>query len=129
MPDSPKLTLTKSDSLDDWYLIERAEHDGRVWLEQHEDYSAFQCGSRISDADVEGYGDEMLAIALAIRQRGRVSFKRCAVRVDGERVFFRSPRNSQREGETSLEEADALAELIERTLKSEPQSSGGSGTT
>lgn len=116
MTNSPKLTLTKSDSLDDWYLIERAEHDGRTWLEQHEEYSSLQCSARISDADVEGYGCEMLAIAAAIRRRTSTSSKRCAVRVAGDRAFFWSPRNSRDPGETSLVEADALAELIERTV-------------
>ena len=28
-----KLILLKTDVLDDWYVIERAEHDGRVWSE------------------------------------------------------------------------------------------------
>ncbi len=64
-----KLTLSNG-SFDDWYLIERAEHDGRVWLEpMGPGAMALCCSSRISDADVEGSREEMLAIAQAIEER------------------------------------------------------------
>lgn len=112
-----KIKLQKSDWLDDWYLIERAEHEGRQWFEPDgPDCLRFMCSERISDADVEGTADEMRAIAEAIKARGSVSFKRCAVRVHGDVAYFCSPRNSMRDAEIPLADADefadkALAEL------------------
>lgn len=118
-----KLTLTKSDFLDDWYLIERAEHDGRSWLEPiGPNATALRCSSRFSDADVEGTGAEMLAIADAIERRDRVSFKRCAVNARADPVTFCSPRNSRTDGECSLAEADELVALIRASL---PAKGGG----
>lgn len=114
MSESPKLKLVKCESIEDWYVIERAEHDGREWLEPTEYGSKFMCSSRIGDADIEGPPEHIIGIARAIRERGRASFKRCAVRIEGERAYFFSPRNSSVEGETSLAEADALAEQIEK---------------
>jgi hypothetical protein len=92
-----KLTIRKSDALDDWYVIERAEHDGRSWLEPTQYGVAFQCSARISDADVEGYASEMLAIADAIEAGTVARFKRCAVDATSDVVRFWSPRNSMRE--------------------------------
>lgn len=119
-----RLTITQSDVMEDWYLIERETHDGRTWLEPMPGGGAmFMTSSRFSDADVEGHADQMLAIADAIEQRQSVRFKRCAVRVDGQRVFFCSPRNSQREGECTLEEADELVKVIrERIPRPQPVS-------
>lgn len=112
-----KLTMRKSDHLGDWYIIERAEHDGREWLERTGPASmALRCSSRFSDADVEGTAFEMLALARAIKQRRRERFKRCAVDATSEPVKFCSPRNSTVEGETTLAEADALADMIVREL-------------
>ncbi len=72
--------------------------------------------ARISDADVEGSAYEMREIAKAIRARGRYSAKRCAVYVDGDKVCFRSPRNSSEDGVTNLAFADELATIIETSL-------------
>ena len=110
-----KLALRKSDSMEDWYLIERAEHGGAMEMRRCEDGHGYYlwCESRISNADVEGGFDEMRAIANAIRDRSEVGFERCAVRVEGDRVFFCSPRNSTEDGECSLAEADDLAAQIE----------------
>jgi hypothetical protein len=104
---SDRLTLRKG-FLDDWWIIERAEHDGREGITD----GMYWHSARISDADVEGGASEMLAIAEAIRARGNFSAKRCAVEVDGDRVAFRSPRNSQTDGIVSLAVADALADEI-----------------
>jgi hypothetical protein len=102
----------------DWYLIERAEHDGRAWIEEvSPNVSELRCSSRFSDADVEGYGDEMLAIADAIESRGSVRFKRCAVNATSEPVTFCSPRNSRVDGECSLAEADSLVVKIRAMCK------------
>jgi hypothetical protein len=77
-----ELTIVKSAHMDDWYLIERAEHDGREWVEKKRPgVSVLMCSSRFSDADVEGYGGEMLTIADAIESRGSTSFKRRRPRV------------------------------------------------
>ena len=112
-----KLVMRKSEHLDDWYVIEHAEHDGREWLENvGANCMALRRSARISDADVEGSAAEMLEIASAIEERGQVSFKRCAVMADGETALFYSPRNSTRDGECSLAEADELAKDIRRQL-------------
>lgn len=112
-----RLTLRKSDGLDDWYVIERAEHDGRRWMEKTDYGFALHTSARFSDnADVEGDGAEMLAVAAAIEARGEYDAKRCAVRVDGDRVEFWSPRNSESPGVVTLAVADALAAEIRNTL-------------
>lgn len=109
-----KLTLRKSS--DDWYVIERAEHDGRQWLEPYEHGLALRCSSRFSDADVEGSADQMMAIAVAIEMGARVKFKRCAVDATGDLVRFWSPRNSQEAGVCRFDEATELAAQIRREL-------------
>jgi hypothetical protein len=134
-----KLILLKTDVLDDWYVIERAEHDGRVWSEPvpgRPDVAVLRSSARFSDADVEGTAEEMRAIARAIRERQQVSFRRCAVDAriadagrSGRpvyealaaavtRVRFWSPRNSQTPGSTTFEEALELAVQIEKELGS-----------
>lgn len=100
-----RLTCRKSAHLDDWYVIERAEHDGKHW-----------CSSRFSDADVEGTGAEMLAIADAIERREYEAFKRCAVTFEGGNAHFWSPRNSHRDGITSMKFALLLAEEIRKVV-------------
>lgn len=111
--------MRKSDFLDDWYLIERTEHDKRQWMEQIDTNAfALRCSSRISDADIEGSASEMRAIAEAIEKREYVSFKRCAVDAREELVKFWSPRNSQEPGTTSYAEALVLAEQIKLTFGS-----------
>lgn len=111
-----KLTLRKCEHMGDWYIIERAEHDGRTWIEYDSRGGSLMCSSRISDADVEGDGVEMLAIAAAIESRGSASFKRCSVEVRGDIVHFSSPRNSREPGVCTLREADELAALIRENV-------------
>lgn len=90
-----ELTITKSDGLSNWYLIERKEHDGRVWLERTGPNSgALMCSSRIGNADVEGTLEEMLELARAIMEGGEKSFRRCAAVTVPDGVLFYSPRNS-----------------------------------
>ena len=106
-----KILLVKSGNLDDWYTIERAEHDGRQWLEPTGRNSAtYMYSGRISDACVEGPADEMREIAKAIKAHGSVSFKRCAVRVAGDVAYFCSPRNSIHEAEVPVADAEVFAE-------------------
>lgn len=118
-----KLTLQKCDvpGFDDWYLIERAEHDGREWIEDTGPSSdAYQCSERVSDADVEGTAQEMRDIAEGIRKREPVSFKRCSVRFTKrggvDVALFSSPRNSQADGVVPLARADELATEITTKL-------------
>lgn len=112
-----KLTIRPCESLGDWYVIERAEHDGRVWFEETGPNSmSLRASARFSDADVEGTRAEMLMIADAIQFRTSASFRRCSVDATAEPVRFNSPRNSQVDGTCSLAEADELAEEILRIL-------------
>ena len=121
-----KIVLKKSDGLDDWYTIERAHHENRHWLEPTgQDSVQLMYSGRISDACVEGTAAEMIEIAKAIKSRGAASFKRCAVRVDGEHAYFCSPRNSERDAGISLVDADefadqALAELTTPNAQVQP---------
>jgi hypothetical protein len=108
----PKLTIRKTDCLDDWYLIELADHDGREWLEPVGMGLAFRRSARFSDADVEGDGREMLALAAAIERNGDARFKRCAVDAWGSTVEMWSPRNSSERGTCTREEALELAQQI-----------------
>lgn len=112
-----KLRIVKCEDMDDWYSIERAEHDGREWVEQTKPGClSFMCSCRVSDADVEGTREEMLLIADAIWRRKHVGFKRCAVGFGGEEVYLWSPRNSTQNGVVSLADADDLAGQIQETL-------------
>lgn len=113
-----KLTLKHHEDMGDWYVIERAEHDGRGWLEPIGlNASSFQCSSRFSDADVEGTGAHMLEIAEAIEQGKSYYAKRCSVRISGGAAYFESPRNSRKEGWCTLAEAQDLARLIRETVR------------
>lgn len=111
-----RLTLRKSDNIDDWYFIERAEHDGRRWMEPTRYGMALRTSARFSDADVEGSASEMLDIADAIERHKIKNHKRCAVDATTEPVKFHSPRNSQIDGETTYAEALELAIEIRRLL-------------
>lgn len=113
-----KCTLVQSEATVDWYTIERVEHDGRKWLESTGPGSmALRYSGRISDADVEGTAEEMLAIAVAIEQHENVSFKRCAIgwASDGTAELM-SPRNSMRPARITADDAKHLAAEIRRVL-------------
>jgi hypothetical protein len=112
MTEAVNLTLRKSDWLDDWYVIERAEHDGRTWLEPIPGGLAFMCSARLGDADIEGTAAEMLAIADAIETNRSVSFRRCAARREGTGYLLGSPRNSVKFTAVRLADAMALAAII-----------------
>ena len=112
-----KIKLVKSECLEDWFLIEKAKHENKEWIEKTgDDCYSFRCSSRISDADVEGTSAEMLAIAGAIKKRGAISFKRVAVNCVGDKVELWSPRNSTKAGKVTLVEADELAKQIKAEL-------------
>ena len=108
-----KIVLVKDDPESDWYTIEKAVHEHRQWFEQTGKNSfSFMDTARISNACVEGTAEEMIAIAVAIKERTDESFKRCAVLFASDGVHFWSPRNSTVDGLVSLEEADELANQI-----------------
>lgn len=105
----------------DWFTIEKVEHENRIWMEPvniggYNSY-ALRYSGRISDADVEGTAEEMLAIAAAIEEGGFVSFTRCGVNAKGTEVAFWSPRNSQVNGHVTHAEAKALAVEIRAKLE------------
>src|SRR5262245_3282866 len=82
--------LVLRDSGDDWWVIERANHDGRVWLERDAPNAmSLHCSARIGNADIEGTADEMRRIADAIKSQSNVSHRRCAARTTSEGVLDR----------------------------------------
>lgn len=116
------LMCRKCEGMTDWYLIERAEHDGREWLEPFKDGygGSLQCSSRIGNADIEGSLADMVALAMAIKltpafgvdAATAVSFKRCAVKATADGVLLWSPRNSDEPTLVTKERALALADQI-----------------
>lgn len=104
-----KITIRKSTALDDWYLIVRAEHDNKNWWEG----SSYRTSERLSpDADIEGDSEEMIALAKAIINRKNISFRRCAIDIEEDVIWFYSPRNSEFKTAISFEDADDFANVI-----------------
>lgn len=109
------LVARKNDDLGDWWVIERAEHDGRFWTERAgPNSSELHCSSRIGNADIEGTAAEMRALAEAIVAGGHASFKRCSAATTEEGVLLSSPRNSI---EPTLVPAARASELAEQILR------------
>jgi hypothetical protein len=106
------IACVKSESLDDWWLIERAQHDGAMWLEPCRGGASLMTSARITNADIEGTSDEMLAIAHAIEQGESISFRRCAAVRVGLGYALSSPRNSMYAAIVPLLSAQALARDI-----------------
>ena len=115
------LTCRKSEWMDDWYTIEWAEHENTTTLERCAPgaYRLAYSG-RVSDADVEGDGAEMLDIAAFLEdpKEGYLSGGyRCeAVRV-GDTIELCSPRNSTTPGRITLEQGRHLASEIRRVVE------------
>ena len=108
--------LTMIESMDEWYVIEWAEHENLQWFEPTEWGSMFMTSSRISKADIEGTAEHMLGIARAILDGGEAHYKRCSVRVDGDRCYMSSPRNDIEGGVVHTQDARDLAKYIIATL-------------
>ena len=109
-----KILLKKSEYIDNWYSIVRAEHDGRVWCE-HVGFnsSRLMMSERLSpEACIEGDASNMIALAKAIKKREDVSFKRCAVRFNEDCAAFSSPKNSEYEAVVPFESAEEFAEQV-----------------
>lgn len=96
----------------DWWTIERKEHPNKHYVERTDYGTALRYTGRISDADVEGNSEEMMGMADGILNKKGYQANRCAVGIEGESVFFCSPRNSQTRGEVPLKVAEALANQI-----------------
>jgi hypothetical protein len=129
MPQDIKCIVVQQKHMgDDYWTIERAAHDGRKWMQRLGPYSqAFCLSSRLGEpsadpkqhnnADVEGYGSEMLAIAHAIEHgllhgpgpSAIASFTRCEARVTEDGVELMSPRNSRFPVTISHDNAKQLA--------------------
>jgi hypothetical protein len=109
-----ELACRKSDGMTDWYVIERKHHDGREWFERTGSNSfSLRTSARIGNADIEGSGAEMKAIARAIKDRREARFRRCAVRVrDDGNVEMSSPRNSHGPSLVPYARATVLADEI-----------------
>lgn len=111
------LTVTPGENIRDWYVIERAEHDGRSWIEwDGEGGGSLMLSSRIGNADIEGTHAEITELAKGILARRNVSFKRCAVSLDTTgnvlSVLLWLPRNSLHSTRVPFDRASALAYLI-----------------
>ena len=113
-----KIVLCKSEDMDDWFTIVRAEHDGRTWFERTgQSTLRYMCSERLSpEACIEGNAMEMIALGNAIKNKEAISFKRCAVSFESDGVHFRSPRNSQVDAVVSEEDAENLADQIADNL-------------
>ena len=109
-----KIKLNHCDDLGDWYTIVRAEHDGREWMEETgPNSSRFMMSERLSpEACIEGPAEHMLALAMAIKKRKSVSFKRCAVHFASDGAHFSSPKNSERDAVVPVECADEFAAQV-----------------
>lgn len=115
MAEDRKITLRRCD-LDDWFVIEWAEHDGQMWLEPLGPQAfALRSSARIGDADVEGTRSEMRRIAEAIEAGQSASAYRCAVqRRDDGNFHLWSPRNSTEPAIITAAQARHLASEIWR---------------
>ena len=124
-----KLALSKSEYMDDWYAIVKAQPIVREWMERTTpNCYRFMASERLSpEACIEGTAEQMLALARAIQLREAVSFKRCAVHFEADGVHFSSPKNSERDAVVSAEDADEFAAHVLAKLRgAEPLSAEGS---
>lgn len=114
VPIGAKLILVACDTIDDWWIIERAEHDGQEWEEYSADgtSAATMRSAWIVDGDIEGYAAEMRDVALAIEQGGSVCFKRCQVTWTPSGYLMGRPRGGSAPVLVTHDVARGLAEDI-----------------
>ena len=123
--ESIRCTVRKSEG--NWWVIERADHDGRVWYEEQEvkigggpcTCRIIKCSSRLGNlmADIEGNGAEMLDIASAIEAKRSVHYTRCEAVWTKDGVLLSSPRNSDEQTLITHKCAMELAKEIRRKIK------------
>lgn len=99
----------------------RFEHDRWPWKLRHSfgDFWVLVDANDgyVSDACVEGSGEEFRDMARALRGRWKTSHKRCAVGIDDKGLRFYSPRNTQGcSAYLELSKADELAAIIDAVL-------------
>lgn len=116
-----KLTVRKSDAIDDWWCIERVDHENREsFVSTGHNSQRLDCSSRLgtgmNNCDIEGYGVEMKGIASAIESGGTYSAKRCEARTVKEGVLLQSPRNSMEPVLVTYQHAKELAEEIRKVI-------------
>ncbi len=119
-PPSLRCIVVPAKSLTDWWLIERAEHDGREWIEETAWGGSYRRSARLGSADIEGTSAEMLALAEAIEKGESAYFKRCAAERMAHGYLLSSPRNSDAPTLVSFEHARALAADIRAKIGGEP---------
>lgn len=122
--------LVKCDVLGDWYTLERAEHDGREWVEENGEeriaYGPVNMWCRSARLEkytcVEGTAAEWRAIAAAIEANDSAEFRRCAAERTEHGYLFYSPRNTKMERRTllSCDAAKRVAAIIRQTLGGTP---------
>ena len=111
-----KLTVRESDG-GNWWVVERAEHDGRIWFEgSGPNTLALITSARINSADVEGTAAEMLALSDAIERHDDYVARRCACHWSDEGVDLWSPRNSYIATLVRHDRAAGLVETIRREV-------------
>lgn len=108
------LTVVLSEHIEDWWVIELANHAHTTEMRSLDTNTFYIWDSgRVSDENIEGTGNEMLTIALAILLKDDAQFRRCAIHThsDGS-VFLWSPRNSQVVTQVTAQVAYDLAKTI-----------------
>jgi len=114
-----KCICVKSENMDDWYLIQRAEPVGVPGLRRTDYGLSLYIPSRITDCDIEGHASEMVAIADAIDAGESASFRRCEAERVGDGYALMSPRNDERPVTITIEEAHELAKSIRAAVAGE----------
>lgn len=94
VPFNEKLVIVPCEEISDWWIIERAEHDGQEWEKYSEDGTSAVtvCSARIVDGDIEGSSCEMQLVAQAIEQGSSMCFKRCQVNWTATGYLMSRPR-------------------------------------
>lgn len=109
-----KIILVQSDYGNDWYTIQRADHEGRAWLEEvHKGCLALMCSERLSpESCIEGDAFDMIELARCILKKEDCESTRCAVMFEGEFVYFWSPRNSLHKTPVGIDDATEFAHSV-----------------